>query len=110
MKQATREKYKQHTQLRYKERFKDFYESKKQEKLELSDSDYYRLSEICKKDEDGSSMETLNCRKEKTRQVRKRIVVFDGIHMMCVYHVKTGFIKTLYPFTKKKIKKLTSKK
>ena len=86
MKNTTKKRYKDHTKIRFEERFKK----------PLSDELY---KELCNKCKDKNTEYTI-----LSGNTAKKILDFkiDNFkHIICVYHRKTGLIKTIMPFTKK---------
>jgi len=82
--------YKEHTKLRFKERFNK----------ELSDDDYYKICDICKSSDVYFKQNTY-------KKAIKMIIKYDSNYIWCVVSHKKKIIKTVYPVQRRIKRKLT---
>lgn len=109
MKQSTIDRYKIHTQIRYNERFSGLYNIE----LELSDDDYNKLCESCrsvkniKKLSNSTFLAIFEWKpKISNRKLKKNK---KNNYISCVFHKKTGLVKTVYPTRKKDYESIYSR-
>jgi hypothetical protein len=87
MKQTTKDKYKEHTKLRYIERYH----------IALSNEDYDELCGICEKEEGIGVHNRLKQTKHNTR----KIVMFKDKYILCVFDSKNKIVKTVLGLNKR---------
>jgi len=94
MKQSTKIKYKEHTKIRYYERYFD----QKKSDFQLTDEYYVELCNVCEK-EDGILL-------YQRGHIIKKIINFKNKHIICVYDNKNRIIRTVL-YLNEKLKKKT---
>lgn len=87
MKQVTQDKYREHTKLRYSDRYSG---------NPLTDEDYYSLCEMCKNN-DGINVSDGDDRKNCT----KIMVKLNGKYVVCIFDCKNNIVKTVIPMMRK---------
>jgi hypothetical protein len=75
--------YKEHTKIRFKERFNK----------ELTEIDYYKICDICR---NGFSY----TKKDAYNKAIKMVIKYEDNYMWCILSNKKKIVKTLYPIKK----------